>query len=330
MEDYIKEIFIETAGTLKNFISKDERMLVTHLKLSGHINSKDFDVLDDMCTCWCDMDEDDNHIVNIDEPPFLKYLDLGDCLLLPDYPYLPEFTYYSKLEKFVSPRNLESTTDLHIFENSQFLKQVVLSDTLKEIGNSTFLNCVRLEEIDFPESLERIGSFSFCHCESLKIVKIPANVSQIECAAFSGCYSLEKFEVDVTNPYFSEVDGVIYNKDLTKLIAFPCGLKSNHYSIPEGTKVIVEGSFLAAQIESISFPSTLEIIEGWSFRHCRNLKSIEIPDSVTEIGELAFQYCTSLTHVKLSKQVTTLNPRTFYGCESLNRTTENLTEQGLQ
>lgn len=315
MVDYKKEIFIEKAGTLKNFISNDERMLVTHLTLSGYVNSIDFDVLDDMCTCWCDIDDDDNQIVNVDEPPFLKCLNLGDCLLLPNS--LPEFTYYSKLEKFVSPRNLESTTDSHIFENSQFLKQVVLSEALKEIGNNTFLNCERLEDLNFPESLNRIGSFSFCNCVALKNVNIPANVSQIECAAFAGCYGLEKFEVDVINPYFSVVDGVIFNKDLTKLIAFPCGFKSKHYSIPEGTKVIAEGSFLAAQIESISFPTTLELIEGWSFRFCENLKSIDIPDSVTEIGELAFQFCTSLSHVKLSKQVNILSPSTFGGCDNL-------------
>lgn len=311
-----KEIHIAQAGTLKNNITAIEKKSVTHLKISGFLNSKDFDVLSEMCSSDVEFDDIDNHTINFNEPPFLTVLDLGECFLI-EIPYLGEFTYYSKLKKFVCPKNLEGTCELEVFQNSVLLKTVVIAETFKEFGFGTFINCENLEEINFPARLERIGGFSFCNCFSLRIVKIPANVSIIEGAAFGGCKNLEEFEIEVSNPNFSVIDGVLFNKDQTKLIAFPCGFKSKHYSVPEGVKIIGDGSFLGSHIESISFPLSLKIIEGWAFRFSENLKSIEIPDSVTEIGKLAFEFCTGLENVKLPNRLTVLKQQTFSGTKNL-------------
>lgn len=305
----------EQAGNLDNLISDTEKMQVTHLKISGFLNSKDFDVLDEMCTSEVRFDDNDNATVNLHEPPFLTILDLGDCLLT-DNEYLGEFTYYSKLEKFVCPKNLKGTGNMNIFENSTFLKTVEIPEGFIEFGSRTFLNCKNLENINFPNSLEKIGDFSFCGC-LLKNIKIPKNVSFIGGAAFAGCYNIEKFDVNELNPYFSVLDGVLFNKDRTKLVAFPCGSKQKHYHVPEGVKIIGDGSFLDSKIEAISFPSSLQIIEGWAFRFCENLKTLNIPNSVTEIGELAFEFCTKLEKVKLSNKLTILKQQTFSGSKNL-------------
>lgn len=312
MKQVEKTIYVEQAGTLKNLISEDEKMNVTHLKISGFLNDKDFDVLDDMCSCYGEFDDDDNFIPYPDEPPFLTVLDLGDCILT-DKSILGEFTYYSRLEKFICPKNLKATCDLGVFENSLLLKTVVLPSTFKEFGYLTFMHCESLEDINFPEDLEGIGSFSFSNCTALNTVKIPAKVSFIGSAAFGGCNKLEKFEIDAVNPHYTVVDGVLFNKDKTQLVAFPCGYKNKHYSVPEGVKVIGDGSFFGSQIETVDFPSSLQIIEGWAFRFCSNLKTIDIPDSVTDIGELAFEFCTSLEKVKLPNKLSILKNQTFGG-----------------
>jgi hypothetical protein len=91
-----KEIYLEKAGTLHKFLTESEKDNVTHLKLSGFFNSKDFDVLDEMCTSMVDIDDDDNHTVIDDEPPFLKILDMDECFMEGETT-LPYFTYYSNL-----------------------------------------------------------------------------------------------------------------------------------------------------------------------------------------------------------------------------------------
>ena len=316
MELLKKEIYLEKAGTLTDFITENEKMSVSHLKLSGLLNLKDFDVLDTMCTSRVDFDEDDNYTIIEDKSPFLKVLDLGDSILLDDF-VLGGFTYYSKLDKIVLPKNMESTGKMSVFKDSINLKTVVVPETLKEYGFGTFMNCEKLEEVNFPTTLERIGGLSFYGCSALKRIKIPANVSIIEGGAFAGCNNLETFEIDNRNTNFVVIDGVIYNHDKTKLVAFPCGYKDKHFLVPEGLKIIGDGSFLNSPITSINFPSSLEIIKDWAFSCCSNLQSLDIPNSVLEIGEMAFEDCSALNHVKLPNCLAILKRQTFSGCDSL-------------
>ena len=48
--------------------------------------------------------------------------------------------------------------------------------------------------------------------------------------------NLEEFEVSDTNPNYTVQDGVLYNKDMTELIAYPCGKKDETFVIPDTVK----------------------------------------------------------------------------------------------
>lgn len=310
-----KEIHLDEAGTLKNFLTEREKESITHLKISGSINSKDFDVLDDMCTSWGSYDDDDNYIMEENEPPFLKILDLGECEMI-DCKKLPNFTYHSKLEEVILPKNLEYTgVEMeNTFEDSVFLTTVVVPETLKVFASGTFISCEKLQNINFPENLEAIEGFAFSGCDMLTNISIPKNVSKIGGTAFGYCDSLEKFEVDEKNQHFTTIDGVLFNKEKTKLVAFPCGCKNKNYIVPAGVKIIGDGSFSGANIETIVFPQSLESIESMAFRGCEKLQSLIVPDSVTEIGEVAFEFCYNLKQLKLSNNLTVLREQTFGSC----------------
>lgn len=316
--EFYKEIFLSKAGTLAKNISEQEKENVTHLKLSGYINSKDFDVLDDMCTSWGTFDEDDNYIIYENEPPFLKVLDLGDCIMK-GKAVLGDFTYRSKLKEVILPKNLENTSNGFegTFSDSVFLTKVVFPKTLKEIGYGTFMCCDKLDNVNLPEKLETINSFAFSGCESLKSIAIPATVSEIGSSAFQRCISLEQFEIDEQNTHFTVIDGVLFSKDKTKLISFPCGNKNKNYIVPNGVKIICDGAFSGSKIENITFPTTLEVIEGWVFRFCYDLETLDIPDSVTEIGELAFEFCAKIKKVQLSHNLKILRRQVFGSCNNL-------------
>jgi len=313
-----KEIHLEKAGTLHKFLSSYEKDNVTHLVLSGLINSKDFAVLDDMCSSNGEYVGEipyDEFVIDDNEPPYLAYLDMGNCKIEGDA-IVPCFTFYSKLVEVILPNNAIQISDDSdpAFEGSQRLKKVIFPDSLKKIGFLSFANC-DLQEIKLPENLEVMGSSAFAGNIHLKSVKLPQILSVFGGCSFSGC-DIEKFDLDENNQHFTIIDGVVFSKDKTKLIAYPCGCKKEHYAIPEGVKIICNSAFSDAKIKSITIPDTLECIEESAFISS-NLEKINIPNSVTTLEKSIFRWCYSLKQIKLPDTISILKEDSFVWCNSL-------------
>lgn len=147
-------------------------------------------------------------------------------------------------------------------------------------------------EIEIPYSLN-----------SCKIVGIDDN-------AFSNCPYITSIKVVSTNKVFSSVDGVLFNKDKTKLLVYPGG-KEGEYTVPDGVKDIANTAFYNTNIDSISFPNGLTTIGDYAFYNCNDLQSVQIPDSVTSLGKFAFADCFSLNSVKLSAGLTDIPQSAF-------------------
>ena len=76
------------------------------------------------------------------------------------------------------------------------------------------------------ETITQIGysgsqCFSFGGATGLKSITLPATVKTVTGTAFKGCKDLENIYVDAANPYFTSIDGVLYSKDLTRLVCVP-------------------------------------------------------------------------------------------------------------
>jgi hypothetical protein len=92
------------------------------------------------------------------------------------------------------------------------------------------------------------------------------------------CSSLKEINVDENNEYYSSVNGVLFDKNQTTLIEYPCGSKTTNYTIP----------------------NSVTNISNRAFFDCNKLTSVTIPNSVTTIGEYAFSECENLTDVYYS------------------------------
>ena len=76
--------------------------------------------------------------------------------------------------------------------------------------------------------------------------------------------SLQNINVAQGNTTFSSKDGVLFNANQTKLIAFPSG-RSGDYSIPETVTTIGEASFMVSKLSKVIFPANLTTIEDYAF-----------------------------------------------------------------
>jgi hypothetical protein len=167
------------------------------------------------------------------------------------------------------------------------------------IGRNAFLG-KEIISVIIPEGIESIGTDAFSDCENLISITIPASVTSLSYwyndndNVFEGCTSLTDIKVATRNPFLSSEGGILYNKNKTRLIAYPSA--SGDVTIPADVEYIGWGAFsYCDSLTSITISSSVTIIDNYAFSWCYNLRNISISASVTEIGSDAFQDCRSLT-----------------------------------
>lgn len=108
------------------------------------------------------------------------------------------FAGNGSVTKVILPDTVTEMGD-EVFANCVNLRAVVLPAGLTRIGFSTFSGCTLLSEIILPEILTEIDDFAFEYCPMLKILRIPPSVSHIGFSVFLSC---ENLILDCTdNPY---------------------------------------------------------------------------------------------------------------------------------
>lgn len=190
------------------------------------------------------------------------------------------------------------------------LKEIDLPDGVTEIGKYAFQECVQLEQIELSENLHEIPYWLFMGDTKLHKAELPDNIEKIDSGAFeqtgikyvslgsklktlgdsvfNGCSQLQYIRVDETNQYFKTQDGILYNKEGTKLLLTPMMI-SGEVVIPEGVKRLEKSAFSDREkLEKIVLPDSLEYIGKDCFLNCPKLKAIYMGENVSFIGQGAF------------------------------------------
>lgn len=155
----------------------------------------------------------------------------------------------------------ESVTSIGIkaFSNCQKLRSVNLPNNLVFIGEEAFEGC-SITEITIPDKVETLEHDTFCNCKELKTVFIGKNVSTINDDAFSKCEKLVSIDVHPENKFFMSINGVLYNKECTKLVRVPLSYV---------------GDFV--------MPESIAEMEFSCFTGCNSITNIHINKNITEL-----------------------------------------------
>ena len=146
-------------------------------------------------------------------------------------------------------------------------------------------------------------------CET---VWIPNSLMVFNPHAFGYGCAITQYKVNQDNPYFTVIDGVLYNKEITTLIRCPQGKTSvtipksvtaiapyafescekiKNIKLPKGIKTIGESAFSSCEaLETLSIPEgVIDLDLGEVISSCMNLKSLDIPQSVSRLSSI-FNY----------------------------------------
>ncbi|MDR0694319.1 MAG: leucine-rich repeat protein [Prevotellaceae bacterium] len=163
-----------------------------------------------------------------------------------------------------------TTIGEYAFYGCSGLSEITIPGLVTVIDTGVFANCFALREITIPNSVTTISEFAFQRT-GLSEITIPNSVAFISVDAFYRCESLTAINVNGSNTAYLSVDGVLFNKDQTTLITYPCG-KFGSYIIP-------------GEVNTIGI---------YAFQYCTGLTGVTIPASVNTIENYAFIRCTGL------------------------------------
>ena len=207
-----------------------------------------------------------------------------------------------------------------------------ITDTTYEISDGTVLiadsafNALmysdKIKSVIIPDSVIHLGSQVFNYCSALTNISIGKGVKTIGEHIEWSCRNLQRIDVDKENKYFySDENGVLFNKDKTTLIKCPVDSVSE-YNVPDTVTEISDFAFGIRNgnndmIETISIPNSVKIIGKSAFENCCSLKEISIPNSVTKIEGWTFSGCTALSSVIIPESVTSIGGSAFRDSENL-------------
>ena len=186
-------------------------------------------------------------------------------------------------------------------------------------------------------TVTQIAWLAFNHCTTLTKVTIPHTVTDIWHSAgyddcknpFDGCVNLEAIEVEEGNPSMCSVDGVLYNKDCTRLYAYPGGAKRESFRVPESVTWVGGDAFSRnPYLKAVEIPHSVSFSFG-TFTNCSALEQVILPEDLTYTSHM-FTNCTSLKSIKIPSGVKGIYDQAFFGCSSLTSMTlpKGVTEVG--
>ena len=199
------------------------------------------------------------------------------------------------------------------------------TDSLQTVGRSAFQDCTRLVGLT-GNNIVTIGDLAFWNCTSLvsalSMLKIEsigerafgqtavsafafgAALSSIGTDAIFQDLNLSSISVDGSNPFYTTVEGILYDKSVTTLMVCPAKMVKNGLAIPGTVNTIYKSAFYHSSI-------TGEVV---------------LPESVSSVGTNAFRGSSGITSVVVKSSVATLftgnqSNNVFYECSGITKLT---------
>lgn len=255
----------------------------------------------------------------------------------------------------------ESVTEIHnlAFQNCSSLSKINIHAGISSIGSNIFSGCTSLTGIQVdpanqyfandsfgalfskdmtallcfpansgtisyvvPKTVTQIHNNAFAFVKDLKTVEIHAGVTNIGTQLFFQAYDLQSVVVAADNPFYCSENGVLYDKEQTRLYGYPIGKTDSAFTVPESVKFIYIYAFAnCPYLTRVNLPDGVTQVGTGIFMGCSALTTVNLPSFLMSIPTQMFQRCTSLESIVIPYSVNTLANGSFQGATKLTSVT---------
>jgi len=232
------------------------------------------------------------------------------------------------------------------------LTSVSIPSTVKYIGEMAFAQ-TPLSSITLPSALESIGAIAFWEAE-LTSITIPSSVKYIDVGSFEYCKDLKEILVEDGNADYTSIDGILYSKDMTALLAYPGGKTGSEFTVESSVDSLAGYAFWGNNyLKSLTIETNVVKLDGFGGGACDNLESLTVrddnpnyttidgvlynkdttelllyptgksgysftaPSTVRKIKDGAFYECKNLNAITMQDGLTVIQENAFIYCDSL-------------
>lgn len=265
----------------------------------------------------------------------------------------------------VLPDNIRTIGRMAFYGCSGVTGSLTLPQNLETLGVGAFWWLEYLTgPITIPQGVTRIEDLTFFANRHITSYTIPASVTYIAQRGLGSGFRLESITVDEDNPNYYAENNALVERDSkilllgTKNTIIPDDVveigahafsfaawaqESQSLVIPNSVKIINDGAFHYASLQSISLPDslvyignhglpgntivqsnlpqTLTHIGGTAFADCWFIDGgVSIPEGIDTIAPLTF-YNAHITSVSIPVSVVSIGEEAFYGCDELQSIT---------
>lgn len=178
---------------------------------------------------------------------------------------------------------------------------------------------------DEDKPITSVRQFTLNCDDKIKTIRIGENVEFVDTKAFYSCWALQNIEVDENNPNYCDVDGVLYNKDKTALLCYPCDhdeyLRQKYGYERELYKDEVTPEY-EKDVQTYVVPATVVKLDEMCFNYA-NLRKIYLPEGLRRIETLAV----FKLHEKVDQWGTTPSLTNIYSYKSDDVTDTHFTSE---
>jgi hypothetical protein len=278
---------------------------------------------------------------------------LGGLLEDAVQPYLPDFARHG--EKDIPSRKMVAIVGDFEISNGILMKYtgnqqiVTIPDGVEQLSSSVFWNCIDMKKVIIPPSLYNLAGDTFLDCSNLVDLRIPESVRMMGDNPFAICPQLDLVN---ESPHFVLEDGILYNRDRTRLIYCSIKRKKPELRIPDGVISIGKHSLVrCVNLRKISIPPSVRIVENNPFSDLPLVKlennsdyfrfiegvlynktmstlffyeqssgprELSIPEGVRIVGRHSFYNCLGIHKIIIPSSVEIIGYNPFAGCPLLS------------
>ena len=183
----VKEIHVETAGTLETLVSTEELNSYENVKITGRLNTFDYDYLK-LAKDLKRVDLSDLDMTTIPASAFSRS-SLQTVLLPKNLVVIPDRAFYqSKITSITIPETVVEIGEYAFYQCQQTRGDLVIPSNVESIGACAFQACYFDGQLTFlTEKLKEIKENTFDGCDFTGDLVLPLNVEKIGDHAFEGC-----------------------------------------------------------------------------------------------------------------------------------------------